>query len=533
MKTSLFLYFCLFILTAVPSFIFAQAPADTTKKKEIHIVKAERLHFEERDTSGQFQSLAGDVVVRQENTTFTCDSAVINKKLNILEAFGHVHINDADSIHTYTDYLKYLGNEKKAYLNKNVRLTDGKGVLTTPELVYDLSTKIGTYFNGGKLVSGKTVLTSTEGSYYGETKDVYFKKKVVLNNPDYHVKTDTLLYNLNSDVTTFVTQTEIINGTTRILTSDGYFDHKNNKSYFAKRPVIRDGCTLLIADEVVNEGQSGFGEANGNAFFQDSCQGATLLSNNIKFNRNNNSVLATQKPIAILTQNKDSLFIAADTLFSGKLTDLISRKVSVITDSTYHLPDITKDSNANRYIEAYSHVKIYSDSMQAIGDSLFYSGRDSTFRLFKNPVIWAQENQITGDTIYLFTKNKKPGRIYVFENALAINRVSGEFYNQIKGRTLNGIFKNGDIELFRAKGNAESIYYGQDENNRFIGVNKANSDVINTFFVNRKPHRVSFLADVEGDSFPMGQVNHKDIRLKGFKVLDAERPKSKFDLFGN
>ena len=516
----------------IPTLVFSQVPLqDTSNKKEIHILRADRLHFEERDTSGQYQSLAGNVVVKQQTTTFTCDSAVINKKQNILEAFGHVHINDADSIHTYTDYLKYLGNEKKAYLNKNVRLTDGKGVLTTPALIYDLSTKTGTYSTGGKLVSGQTVLTSTEGSYYGETRDVFFRRNVVLLNPDYRVKTDTLLYNLNSDVTTFITKTQIVTGTTIIHASDGYYDHRNNKSYFSKRPVIRDGCQLLIADQVVRVDT--LGQASGDVYYRDSCQGMTLLSNDLRFNTKNKSAIATQKPVAILTRNQDSLFIAADTLFSGKITDMVNRKIPVITDSSYHLPDLAKDTNTNRYLEAYSHVKIYSDSLQAVGDSLFYSSRDSAFRLFKKPVVWAQDNQITGDTIYLFTKNKKPGRVYVFENALAINKLSGDYYNQVRGRTLNGLFRQGEIELFRAKGNAESIYYGQDENNRFIGVNKVRSDVIDTYFVNKKPQKVTFIAGVEGDALPMGHINHKEIRLKGFKILDAERPKSKFDLLGN
>ena len=59
-----------------------------------------------------------------------------------------------------------------------------------------------------------------------------------------------------------------------------------------------------------------------------------------------------------------------------------------------------------KYFEAYKNVKIFSDSLQAVGDSLFFSGQDSVFRLFNQPIIWAQENQISGDTIYLFLKNK-------------------------------------------------------------------------------------------------------------------------------
>jgi lipopolysaccharide assembly outer membrane protein LptD (OstA) len=43
---------------------------------------------------------------------------VINEIDNTLEAFGNVHINDADSVHTYAQYIKYLGKEKKAFLKK-------------------------------------------------------------------------------------------------------------------------------------------------------------------------------------------------------------------------------------------------------------------------------------------------------------------------------------------------------------------------------------------------------------------------------
>ena len=66
------------------------------------------------------------------------------------------------------------------------------------------------------------------------------------------------------------------------------------------------------------------------------------------------------------------------------------------------------DSSSDKFFEAYSHVRIFSDSLQAVGDSLFYSLKDSVFRLFKSPVTWSQENQLTGDTIYLYLKNKQP-----------------------------------------------------------------------------------------------------------------------------
>ena len=111
------------------SSLYAQQPAgDSSVKKKIIIINAERLNYQKKD-SAEFQSAAGNVIIQQETTLFYSDSVVLNKTKNMLEAFGHVHINDNDSINTYSDYLRYFGNDKKAYLKGNVKLTDGKGTL--------------------------------------------------------------------------------------------------------------------------------------------------------------------------------------------------------------------------------------------------------------------------------------------------------------------------------------------------------------------------------------------------------------------
>ena len=105
----------------------------------MRIISAERLNFLTIDSLHKFTSLAGKVHVKQEKTDFYADSAIINEIDNSLEAFGNVHINDEDSVHTYAQYLKYLGKEKKAFLKKRVKLTDGKGELTSEELEYDVT----------------------------------------------------------------------------------------------------------------------------------------------------------------------------------------------------------------------------------------------------------------------------------------------------------------------------------------------------------------------------------------------------------
>ncbi len=544
MKRILF-YFLLFLFSANIS--FAQRVADSVAPgKTIRVLKADKMNMQDKDSLGKFMSLVGNAEVQQEKTLFFADSIVINQKENILEAFGNIHINDADSVQVYSQYLKYLGKEKKSFLQQKVRLTDGKGVLTTNELEYDTQFKIGKYFKGGKVVNKKTVLTSVEGVYYGDTRDVYFTKNVILIDPEYKITTDSMLYNINTEITNIVAPSIITSGKRIIKTKDGYYDVKHKKGSFFQRPFIDDSSYTFVANQMAFDDSTGYGEAQGNAVYRskDSTSGYDIIANNIKTNKKKNSFLATQKPILFLKQDKDTIYISADTLYAGKVSDLRKiRNIPVVRDtikkdtSLQVVKTTSKepiDSSTDRFFEAYYHVKIYSDSLQALGDSLFYSLEDSTFRLYKNPIAWTQENQITGDTIYMFLANKKPQRLYVFENAMAISKESKDYFNQVRGTTMNAYFKEGKINYMRTKGSpADNVYYAVDDDKKFVGVNRSTSGLIDVFFEDGKPQKVVFVNDLNGTMYPMRQVNHDDIKVRKFKWLEDKRPKTKLNILAN
>ncbi len=537
-----FFSFYFFILLVFSSPIFAQRTAIKESEqpgKTIVIISAERYNLQDQDTLGKFISLAGKAKVQQDKTFFDADSIVLNQKENFLEAFGNIHINDADSVHTYADYLKYFGKEKLAQLRNKVRLTDGKGTLTTDNLDYEVGLKMGTYKNGGKLVNGKTILTSKEGFYYGDTKDVYFYKNVEMLSPDTKIFTDTLIYNINTETTTFTAMATIFNEKRRVVTRDGYYNLKTKKAYFGKRTFIEDSSYTLRADDMDFDDSTGKGSFTGNAVYRSKSviDGFDLLANNIKTNSKKNTLVATEKPILFIKQENDTIYLTADTLFSGKYSSLQKTKnLRTLRDTINGVYEIKydKDSSNDRYFEAYHNVKIFSDSLQANADSIFYSGADSVFRLFKNPIVWAQENQITGDTIYLFLKNKKPEKLLVQENAMAISKVNSSFFNQIKGNNILGLFKDGKFELLKTKGSpARNIYYAEDEEKKLVGVNQSIADVIEVHFKNDKPEKVIFINNLTGTMFPINQVNHNDIKVAGFQWLQDLRPKTKFDILGN
>ena len=553
-------------------------PKDSIKTKVItqenflYILAADKQYLQKSD-SNQLVSYAGNVKVRQGKTLFYADSAIINPIFNTLESFGNVHINDADKVHIYSQYLRYMGIEKKALLTNKVRLTDGKSILTTENLTYDVNLKLGTYLYGGKVVNKKTTLTSTEGNYYGDTKDIYFYKDVLLVQPDGTIKTDSLQYNTTTEVSTFISPTVIKDkkGLT-IKTREGFYDIKKKIANLYKRSIIEDSTFSITADEIAIDSLNGLSEFRGNAVYRskDKEQGFDMIANNIKTNNKRSTIMATQIPLLIIKQGADSIFITADTLFSGRVIDLLKTKkipnVRPVTVDTSIKKLIIKDTvktaiaksavkkgvakntidsvklstastppvdSTLKYFEAYKNVKIFSDSLQAVGDSLFFSGQDSVFRLFNEPIIWAQENQISGDTIYLFLKNKKPERLYVFENAISISKVdSSNYFNQVKGNSINALFDStGQVHFLTAKGSAENIYYAQDEQKGFVGVNKNSCDLIEINFTDGKPKRVKFINNLEGGLLPMrGKTNHEELKLKSFNWQDKIRPKSKFDI---
>lgn len=595
--------------------------ADTIR--EIQIIQGNSLREKSIDSATRLQTISGNVILKEGLTLFYCDSAIINKETNVLEAFGNIHINQNDSINTYSQYLKYIGKNRIAFLKKEVRLTDKKGTLYTQELEYNLATSIGKYKNGGKVVNGKTILTSTEGIYYADTKDIFFKKKVHLTDPKYDIITDTLLYNTQTQISSWNTPTKIKseNGGD-IYSSNGTYDLKNGKAYFGNRTIIKDSTRTYVADKSAYDEVTGIAQLEGNAIIKDSVNGYSILGNQIYLDKNNNSFLATRKPVLIFKgEGNDSTYVSADTLFSGvEKRDSLGRKIEIsrdtlkadsVIDNSKSLPiknnnkdniikknsldssnrntdstiikntipttnnilqnsflikkvdtlinkitpldssnffidkidtsqstivipvtETIKKDTAVRYFIAFHNVRIFNDSLQSVADSLYYSSEDSIFRLLKNPIVFSNNSQISGDTIFIYTKNKKAERLYVFDNGIIINKLNIRMYNQIAGRTLNGYFKNGELDYMRAKGlPAESIFYPQDEDSAFIGMNRSKGDLIDLYFKNKEINKVKFVKDVEGTFYPIRQIPEKQRLLNNFLWQEKRRPKNKFELF--
>ena len=551
--------FLLFVSLFIFS-VFTQAQNGASDSlKNVEILNA-RIFRVKKSAGSDLQILSGNVQLRQAQTLFNCDSCVINNATKIFEAFGNVHIID-DTTNVYANYLRYLINPRKAYLKGAVRLNDGQSELTTNDLDYDVAGKIGVYTNGGKVVNKTSVLTSKEGIYYADLHDVYFKHDVELTDPAYYLKSDSLLYNSQSQTARFIAETFLRDSSGRtVRTTEGTYNLQSGSSIFTQRTTIIDGATRIVGNEIASDDSTGLVQILGNGVLIDTAQGISILANEIFADRKKAAYLATRKPLMIIRQDNDSIYVTADTLFSARLTDRFvaetaksdsidnvdstssSAQPDTLTDSaaavidsssfvstTKKLPAVT--DSTNRYFEAFRNVRIFSDSVQAVSDSLFYSFQDSTFQLFRDPLVWSNGSQMRGDTIYLHTKNKKAEHVRLFENGFLINQLDSGIFNQVKARRIDGFFKDGAIDSVRARGAAESIYFLRDEDSAYSGINQSASDIMDVYFKDGGLDKVVFRSSVKGTLWPASETKTNKFQLKDFEWLEARRPKTKYELY--
>lgn len=602
----------------------AQFPAKPAPKtgSVIEIIHADTLIMYERD-SVSMTRFVGGAIFKQGSTLFNCDSAIKNNKTNVIDAYGNIHINQADSVHIYGNYLNYDANTRIALLQDNAKLTDGKVTITGPELQYDMNAKIGSYTKGGRLVNGKSVLTSDEGYYYTEPKDMHFIRNVLLVDPEYTLSTSELMYNTGTKIANIIAPTTINNNDkSTMYATSGYYDTEKGYGNFGSRPTIEDSTSTITADNIEMDKATGMAYATGNMVYRDTARKMSLLANKGIANQREKTILATQKPLLIMEKNKDTLYMAADTLFSGvikpgdslsipsvaglkripdgptknlrsiktirppeKFTatispvtkgDSIAKKQTVagnvmmfmadsaltktrqkldtalvknvkiaplpiitISDSLpgikHHADSVAltvpKDTADQRYILAYHNVRVFSDSLQAVADSVFYSSKDSTFRLFYNPVIWSNNTtQLSGDTILMFTKNQTANKMLLKNNGFIINEAGPGMFNQIKGTTITGYVKDETLDWMHVEGNAETINYIKDNGGAYMSVNKAQCAYIDIFFRKGEVYKVSLFKDVDGTNYPFTKRPMDQLQLENFKWDIKRQPKSKYEL---
>ncbi len=200
---------------------------------------------------------------------------------------------------------------------------------------------------------------------------------------------------------------------------------------------------------------------------------------------------------------------------------------------TSRLPadSISADTSKTRIILAYHHAKIFKSDLQARADSMFFSYSDSTVRCYVNPMIWAQGSQLSGDTIYLQMKNKKMDNMLLQHDSFIVNTEDADStnFNQIKGKVINGYFKDNKLSSMFVDGNAESVYYVKEDSS-YTGLNHLVSGRLKILLDDNKLQSITAIRSIDASITPMENLKEEERVLEGFIWKPKDRPKSKEEI---
>lgn len=189
-----------------------------------------------------------------------------------------------------------------------------------------------------------------------------------------------------------------------------------------------------------------------------------------------------------------------------------------------------EDKKEERLILAFKDVRIFKSDLQAICDSLSYSSLDSTFRLFRKPIIWSDTSQFTAEHIRIQLADGAIDKIFMDEKSFIVNTPDELFFNQIKGRNSIAYFDSSELRHVRVVGNAESVYYALDDDDAYIGVNKTVCSEMKIIFGNNEVEGIVFYEKPTANLYPMKEADHDGLKMEGFSWQLDKRPNSIEDL---
>ncbi|RLJ64537.1 OstA-like protein [Lacinutrix venerupis] len=472
------------------------------------------------------RSDAGQVHVYHDGIDMYCDQAVLYGRENFVEAYGNVKMVQGDTITMVAKYAEYSGKTQLAFAKGDVVLTEPSSVLTTDKLFFDRAKQEAFYNENGKVFRDSSgTITSTVGRYYMSQKKYRFLNTVKLVNPEYVLTTNQLDFFSETGHAYMYGDSKIVGETSTVYCERGFYNTNNDTGYFTKNSRIDYDNRVVVGDSMFFDRNKDFASASNNIIITDTINKSIIKGHYAEVYKSKDSAFVTNRALAITVQENDSIYIHSDTLMvTGKKNNRITR---AFRNAKLYKSDVSGKSDS-------IHVNHQTGLTQLINLSRL-SSKDA-FAVKRRPILWNIKNQITGDTIHLKSnpETEKIDSLIVFENAFIISKdtISEDYYSQIKGKRLIGLFDDKNqmkqVNIFK---NAESIFIIRNEDDEFVGLDKARSANIEMYFEDGDINMYKRLISTEANTYPEDDIPKGAMRLKDFDWREEERPLSVEDLF--
>ncbi|MDR1103396.1 MAG: hypothetical protein LBL42_06520 [Tannerella sp.] len=466
----------------------------------------------DRELNPDRQVLTGNVCFRHDSAFMYCDSAYYYELSSSLEAFGRVCMEQGDTLDIHGDYLFYDGNTQIARIRRNVvmrNIQSDTAVVTlfTDSLDYSRTTDIGYYFEGGVIVDSENELYSIYGQYSPGQELAIFNDSVRLENPEFTLRSDTLHYLTDTKVAIILGPSVIESDSGTVYTSRGWYNTTENTSRLLDRSTVVSGNRFLTGDSIAYNRETGFGEAFGNVFLQDTLNRIILEGQYGQYGEKTEYAYVTDSARCMEYSQGDTLYIHADMF------------------------EMTTPDSAGRELRAYYGVRFYRTDIQGVCDSMLFNTKDSVLRMYLDPILWNEAYQLTGDTVKVFMKDSTVDYVHVILYAFAVQELDSSAYNQLKGDDMKAFMEGSAVRLIDMEGSVETIYYPVHDDGLLWEMNETKSSYLRMWIKENQLEKLKIWPHPTGTATPLPDLLPEQKKLKGFYWYDYLRPADKDDIY--
>lgn len=185
------------------------------------------------------------------------------------------------------------------------------------------------------------------------------------------------------------------------------------------------------------------------------------------------------------------------------------------------VPKIPKDYHVAL---AYHRARFFKKDMQGIADSMVFVERDSMLYMFRKPIIWSGERQVTGNRIDVHFNDSTADWAYLPESGLMAEYIDEDFYNQITGKEIRAFFEDQTLKRMSVSGSVETIFLPQENDSTFNRIINAESSYLELSLKDNKMEWLKMWPEVSGSVTPIFMVKKNQKYLQRFKWWGFLRP---------
>lgn len=506
--------------------------ADRSSGNRVFLEQADFLRKNPGDT---FLTVVNNVIFTKGPMIMKCDSAHFFESSESLQAFGNVSMEQGDTLFVYADELDYDGLTEIATLyadpGKKVRLINRDVELKTDVFIYDLAIDLGYYEVGGTLTDPSNTLTSIYGEYVPSTKEANFYTRVHLNSRNQSdtldIYTDTLYYNTDTHIAQLFSPSEVVNKRGTIYTRLGVYDTDSNRTtLYDRSTIVTAQKQTLTADTIYYDRTAGYGEAFGGMVLTDSVHDAQVLGNYGYYDELADTAFVTGRALIKHYNSEDTLYLHGRYIRTAALYDT----TTVAADTIAGTPETFRVDTTHVAV-IHPAVRFYRSDMQGVCDSLRYTERDSTLRMFIDPVVWSDDQQIFGNVIEMQLNDSTIKRAILPDQAFAAQRIEGPHFQQLSGKEMVADFIDGQIHRLDVNGNVEIIMYPEENDSTINKIVNAESSFMTVIFKGQATDSIRMWPETTGTVTPLFLARKSLYYLPKFKWFEDLRPLNKDDIF--